>query len=144
MRRRLMAMLLAPLAACSNIKGDYPSTPIIPNAAINVADGLTIALEDLLMGGAVIGVLYYVIDPLAPNWTVTTLRLSDDRYRFDMRMKRVHMGGEGEAYQLFQSRAEDLMRGQGYSSYSIARYQEGQESNWISERVASGDIVLRR
>ncbi|QSI78756.1 MULTISPECIES: hypothetical protein [Niveibacterium] len=144
MRTPMLVLLLGALGACSSIKGDYPSTPLIPNAAINVADGLTIALEDIVAGAAVIGVAYYVIDPLAPNWTLRAVRLDEDRYRIAMRMKRFHMGGEGEAMQLFKRQAEDMVRAQGYSSYTIARYEEGQESNWISERVASGDLILRR
>ena len=142
MRRQLAALLLLPLAACSSTQGNYPASPLIANAAVNVADGLTIALEDLVAGAAVIGVLYFVVDPLAPNWTVRSMRMSEERYRLDLRMKRIQMGGAGEAYQLFQLHAEDMMRAQGYASYTIARYQEGQESNWVSERVASGDIIL--
>lgn len=144
MRALASVLLLASVSACSTISGDYPKAPLLPNASLHLWDGMAIAFEDILAGAAIIGVAYYVVDPLAPNWTVQAMRVSEDRYRFDMRMKRIHAGGEGEALQLFKRHAEDMARQQGYAAYSIARYEEGQESNWVPERVASGDIVLRR
>ncbi|MBB4011140.1 hypothetical protein [Niveibacterium umoris] len=144
MRALTPLIFAAALSGCSTISGNYPKAPLLPNASIYLWDGMAIAFEDLLAGAAVVGVVYYVIEPQAPNWSVQTVRMSEDRYRFEMRMKRFHMGGEGEAMQLFKRQAEDMMRAQGYASYTIARYDEGMESNWIAERVASGDILLKR
>ena len=58
-------------------------------------------------------------------------------------MKRVHSGGTGEARQLFQRRARELVQYGGFDGYEIREYSESLESSVIgSQRVASGVIHL--
>jgi hypothetical protein len=60
-------------------------------------------------------------------------------------MKRYYAGGAGEAQSIFQRRAKELMRLNGFDGYSVVEYQEGLDSSVIgSQRTAEGVILLIR
>ena len=91
----------------------------------------------------VIGAIYLVYDPLAPNWEIEESRLNDDTYRFSLKMKRYHTGGAGESIQIVKRRASKIQYEQGFSGYQILEYTEGIESQTIgARRMAEGTIKL--
>jgi len=61
-------------------------------------------LEGLLLGAA----LYLVVDPLSPNWQIEESRIAEDRFRIALRRKLFASGGDGEASQVFQRRADQI------------------------------------
>ena len=138
--RALLAAALVALAGCSNMD-DYvgPST-LIPAKTLDVSPSLHIPAEGIVA----LGIIYWIVDPLAPNWKVELERLSDRRYRVNLTMKRFITGGEGESAQVFRRAAEKLQHERGFAEYAILSYSEGIESKvTIAQRVASGVIELR-
>jgi hypothetical protein len=141
-RAIVLAACCLSVGACSTGQTYPHGWSLIPDVSVNVAQGSQIALADLVVGAVVLGVAYTVIDPLAPNWSLQETRLSPDTVKLELTMKRFHQGGEGEAMQVFRRRAESLVRESKAESYTIARYEEELESNWISRRFARGEIRL--
>ena len=91
----------------------------------------------------VVAAIYFVYDPLAPNWEIEESRLNDDTYRFSLKMKRYHTGGAGESIQILKRRASKIQYEQGFSGYQILEYTEGIESQTIgARRMAEGTIKL--
>ena len=91
----------------------------------------------------VIGAIYLVYDPLAPNWEIEEARLNDDTYRFSLKMKRYHTGGAGESIQILKRLASQLQYEQGFGSYQIVEYTEGIDSQTIgARRIAEGVVRL--
>lgn len=149
MKRNLIALLLAGLAGC----GSFPSNgnlgtdssgstirPLIPNQSVVLSKSLTIPAEALALGAAI----YFVVDPLSPNWQIKEARISDDRFRIALRKKRFTTGGDGEAAQIFYRRAEQIVRENGYAGYTVLEFGEGVESTLpIAQRVAQGMIQVR-
>lgn len=89
------------------------------------------------------GPAYWILDPLAPNWEIELIPMPDDHVQISMKMKRYYNGGAGEARQIFQRRARDLMRYGEFSGYEVREYSEGIDSSLIgSQRIASGIIHL--
>lgn len=142
------AIFAALLAGCShtNSAGTYPhGGALIPDTNIHLTPGYTLPLEKLMYWGGVAAIAYYVTDPLEPNWQIAEAKFPADQFRLSLHMKRYYKGGAGEARQVFQRRAETLMREGSYDGYQILEYSEGLESSVIgSQRVASGTIRLTR
>jgi len=114
---------------------------LIPNKALQISSGLSLSMENI----ALIAVLDWAVDPLAPNWQLAQAPLGADRVRISLRKKRFTTGGDGEAAQLFARRADKLAREGGYAMYSVVEYTEGIESAVpIAQRVAQGVIELKR
>ena len=138
--RALLAAALVALGGCSSMD-DYtgPST-LIPARQLNVSPSLQIPVEGLIAAG----IIYAIIDPLAPNWKVDVEPLGTRRYRVNLTMKRFITGGEGESTQVFRRAAEKLQHEGGFSEYAILSFSEGIESKvTIAQRVASGVVELR-
>lgn len=85
------------------------------------------------------------IKPLIPNWQVEESRIASDRFRISLRRKLFAGGGDGEAAQVFNRRAEQLARDHGHAGYTILEFSEGIESTLlpVAQRVSSGVIRLR-
>lgn len=134
------AVLLA-MAGCSSVDGQRSSNVIVPGRTLNVSPSLTISAEAIVAGA----LLFTIIDPLAPNWSTSALRLdSSQRFEITMRMKRFTTGGEGEAPGVFRRTADRIAREGGYGGYDILDYAEGIESTVpVAQRVARGVIQLR-
>ncbi|HET7776428.1 MAG TPA: hypothetical protein VFK74_08680 [Azospira sp.] len=137
------------LASCSNLNGlggSYPHRgPAVPSATIQLTDTIAYSLEQLLVAGAGAWLLYNIYDPLAPNWAVVEAKVAEDVYVLDLKMKRFHTGGSGEAMLVLKRRAEQLRRENGYASYRIVDYYEGIESSTPSaQRYAQGLIQMTR
>lgn len=85
--------------------------------------------------------VYLIYDPLAPNWEIEESRLSDDTYRFSLKMKRFHTGGAGESLQILKRRASQLQHEYGHATYQIVEYTEGIDSQTLgARRVAEATI----
>jgi hypothetical protein len=118
-----------------------PVSTLIPNQSLQLTRTLALSAETLVLGAA----LYWVVDPLAPNWQLEQAPLGADQMRISLRKKRFTSGGDGEAAQLFSRRAEWLVREGGYARYSVMEYTEGIESTLpLAQRVAQGVIRLIR
>jgi hypothetical protein len=127
------------LAGCSTIDEDSPST-LIPNKTLNVSSSLTIPAETLVAAG----LIYWFVDPLAPNWRVEVEALGQQRYRVAMTMKRFITGGEGEVGPVLKRAAEKLRRDTGTSEFVILELSEGIESRVpVAQRVAHAVVQLR-
>jgi hypothetical protein len=141
-----LAALLA--AGCGSISGTYPrDTPLVPAASLQITEGYTLSLEKMVQAGLVLGLAYYVVDPLAPSWDIREAQLGEDRFALSLRMKRFHAGGNGEARVIFNRRAEQLRQERGYAGYQILGYNEGMESSLpvpLGQRVSEGVIRLVR
>lgn len=139
-------LLLGPVlmfAACSNT-ATYPSNgSLIPGTQLRVSPGYTVPVEKIVYWAGAAAVVYYVVDPLAPNWEIEEAAFPKGQYRLSLRMKKFHNGGDGEARVVFNRRADELMRKGGFDGYQIVDYSEGMESAVLgAQRVAQGTIAL--
>ena len=134
------------LIACSLAVGGCstsPTSPLIPNKSLYLTATNSISMSTIVTALAVVGAIYLVYDPLAPNWEIEESRLNEDTYRFSMKMKRYHTGGSGESLQILKRRASQLQYEQGFAEYHIMEYTEGIDSHTIgARRVADGTIKL--
>ena len=133
-------------AGCSGLSGTYPRDhPVIPAASLQLSENYAVSLEKLVTYGAVAGIAYLVLDPLAPNWQIEETRLTDDRYHLSLHMKRFRTGGDGEARVIFNRRAAELAARGGCAGYAVLAYSEGMESTLpAAQRVSEGTIKLVR
>ncbi len=134
------------LVACGLAVGGCstsPTSPLIPSKSLYLTATNSISMSTIVTALAVVGAIYLVYDPLAPNWEIEESRLNDDTYRFSMKMKRYHTGGSGESLQILKRRASQLQYEQGFAEYHIMEYTEGIDSHTIgARRVAEGTIKL--
>lgn len=138
-------LLAFALAGCSSVSGTYPrSGAIIPDASVQVTARHSYSAEELIVIAGVGYLAYKILDPLAPNWSVSEAKMGNDYYAISMRMKRFYTGGAGEAEQVFKRRAEQLARQQGYSGYEIVSYSESIDSGFVPQRTGEGVIMLVR
>ncbi len=146
--RCIAAVLAAALAGCAVVSNNptaldasgNPVKTLLANKSIQVTRAVSMSVENLVLGTTV----YWLVDPLAPNWQLQQAALGGERVRIALRKKRFASGGDGEAAQLFARHAEQLAREGGYAGYSILEYTEGIESTLpLAERVAQGVIQLK-
>lgn len=128
------------LAGCSSTGSG--SSPLIPNKAIQLTANTSVSLATLATAAAVGAAIYYVYDPLAPNWEIEESQLNEDTYRLSLKMKRFHTGGAGESIQILKRRATQLQYEQGFGGYQILEYTEGIDSQTIGARRV-GEGVIR-
>lgn len=127
-------------AGCSSMDDYKGPRTLIPARTLNVSPSLHIPAEGIVAAG----VLYYIVDPLAPNWKVEVQPIGAQRYRLSLTMKRFIVGGEGEASAVFRRAAEKLQQENASPDYAVLAYQEGIESHvLIAQRVANGIVQLR-
>lgn len=124
----------------------YPQSGyVLPNASAKLTPSTTVTFEQALLAGAVGAAIYFVYDPLAPNWSIEERVVSGDTYDLSLRAKSFRIGGDGEAYQILKRRAAYLQREKGFAGYRILNYSEGIESSTpLTHRVGSGTIQLVR
>lgn len=78
-------------------------------------------------------------------WDVGIERLDGDRVRFDLRMKRLATGGEGEARDVFARHVRRLAQAEGYVAYEVLGFEERIDSSWpFAQRVAVGEVRFAR
>ncbi|MDR2838195.1 MAG: hypothetical protein LBV49_06440 [Azonexus sp.] len=124
------------LAGCGN-------SPLLPDKSVQLATNASVKLSTLINVAAAAAAIYYVYDPLAPNWEIEEQPLNDNTYRLSLKMKRFHTGGAGESLQVLKRRAGVLQETKGYQSYQIVEYSEGIDSQTLgARRVAEGVVRL--
>lgn len=128
-------------SGCSTIEGENKyHRMLIPARQLNVSPSLQIPAESLVAAG----IVFLVIDPLAPNWKVEVEPLGERRYRMALTMKRFITGGEGEAAVVAKRAAEKLRKEGGYREFELLEFAEGIESRVpIAQRVAHAVVELR-
>lgn len=85
------------------------------------------------------------LNPNAANWEVTATALPGNRYQLLLKMKRLHNGGDGEAWQIFNQYATQLSQKEDFLSYRTLNYQESINSAvFASQRTAQGIIQLEK
>lgn len=132
---------LALLAACSTPSN--PAPPLIPDKSIQLTATKALTLTDMVAAVAIPAAIYFIYDPLAPNWEIEETRVTEDTYRLSLKMKRYHTGGAGESVQVVKRRAEQLVQANGYGNYVLLEYTEGIDSQTLgARRVADGTIRL--
>lgn len=147
MRRAFACTLALVLCACgSTSERSIPSTgTVLPNATLKLSPSISIALEKVVIWGALAGAAYLVLDPLAPNWDIQETPLGDHHVHFSLKMKRYYVGGAGEARAVFARRAKELMRLNEFDDYQVVEYTESLDSSILgSQRKAEGVILLTR
>lgn len=102
--------------------------------ADSARDFTKIGTKPLVTLAALGAAAYYVVDPLAPNWEVAQTQLSETRYRIDLRLKRFHAGGQGEADLVFKRHAQALAQSYGDGAYRVLSYDQGIDSEMIGPR----------
>lgn len=139
-RRLARGILVAGFLAGCGSTGTARS-PLIADESLFVSKSLTIPAESAILGAAV----FFIVDPLAPNWQVEAQRIDEDRFRISLRRKRFSAGGDGEAAQVFQRQAEKIARDGGFAGYQVIEYTEGIESALpVAQRVSQGVIRVTR
>ncbi|RZT75604.1 hypothetical protein EV678_2788 [Azospira oryzae] len=140
------SLLLAGCARWDSVGGSYPhKSSLLPNAQIKLSETISYSLEKIVLTGAGAWILYNIYDPLAPNWEVVEAKVADNVYVLDLKMKRFHTGGSGEAMMVIKRRAEQLRRENGFASYRVVDYVEGIESSTpIAQRYAQGLVQMAR
>ena len=133
--------LFVGLGACSTPSGN--AKPLMTDKSIQLTAKTALSLTSLANGALLAAAVNFIYDPLAPNWEVEESRLSDDTYRYSLKMKRYHTGGAGESIQIVKRRASQLQLEQGFASYQLLEYTEGIDSQTLgARRVAEGTIKL--
>lgn len=130
----------------TGLSGNLPAQgPLLPDTDLNISKSLQIPLEKVVVWGLYAGAAWLILDPLAPNWEIEQASFPDRYYHLSLKMKRVYSGGAGEARVVFQQRAKELMRQNGFDAYTVVEYTEGIDSSVLgSQRVAQGVIQLTR
>jgi hypothetical protein len=147
MRRPGLLLLAVILYGCgSTTERSIPSSgTLVPNATLKVSPSISIALEKVVVWGALAGAAYLVLDPLSPNWDIEEAPLGADHVHFSLKMKRFYAGGAGEARALFNRRAKELMRLNEFDGYQVVEYSESLDSSVLgSQRKAEGVVLLTR
>lgn len=138
----VLAAALSGLAAACSTPGTGGS-PLIPDKQIKLTASTGVKLAEIATGILVLGAIHFIYDPLAPNWEIEETRLSEDTFRFALRMKRYHTGGAGESMQVLRRRAGQLQGELGYGAFQLVEYSEGIESETLgARRVAAGTVRL--
>ena len=105
----LLCSLCVFMAGCANTvkygpqvtdSSGNPLSTLIPNKALQISQSVSLTMENI----ALIAIIDWAVDPLAPNWQLAQAPLGEDRVRISLRKKRFTTGGDGEAAQLFARR----------------------------------------
>lgn len=142
----LFAATLAVTGCGSDSVKTIPSSgSLIPDYTLQVSPTSAIALEKIVVWGALAGTAYLILDPLSPNWEIEEAPLDEHYVHFSLRMKRFYAGGAGEAQAVLVRRVKELMRLNGFDGYQMVEYQEGLDSSVLgSRRTAVGVVKLIR
>jgi hypothetical protein len=139
--RIALCITLAGTAGCSGVSGISGASVLVPPDQIALSKSLVLPMESIAAGA----LLFVIIDPLAPNWTIEETRVDDSHFRFALRKKRFTTGGDGEAVQAVYRRAAQLARESGAARYRLLEFSEGIESGVpFAQRVAQGVVEIVR
>lgn len=143
MRRTFLASACGMVMLLGCAQTGTPVAPLVANKTLALTATTSISLATLASAAAIGGAIHLIYDPLAPNWEIEELQVSDDTYRFALKMKRFHTGGAGESLQILKRRVGQIQQSLGFASYQILEYSEGVDSETLgSRRVAEGLVRL--
>lgn len=129
------------LVACASTGND--SSPIVPEQSVRVFSGYQLAFEDIVQVAGAAVVAYYLIDPITPNWKIKETHLSDEHLLYDLSMKAINVGGDGEARTILLRRIRTVQQEKGFLGYTILRYEEGMDSRfWLPHRTAQAEVFF--
>jgi len=135
-------LMLSQLAAGCAFLQEHSGTAAGVVGAAGTADEMSLLTPEYAAGALI---AYAIYDPFAPTWNIRVQRIDPVRVRFELRMKALHTGGEGEARQVFLRHARQLVEAEGFAGFDVVNYEEGVESTRpFARRVASGEIRLAR
>ncbi|MDD2883463.1 MAG: hypothetical protein PHT48_00295 [Dechloromonas sp.] len=143
MRYALLATVcgMTMLAGCAQT--GTAVTPLVADKTLALTATTSISLATLASAAAIGGAVHLIYDPLAPNWEIEEVQVSEDTYHFALKMKRYHTGGGGESLQILKRRVGQIQREQGFTGYQILEYSEGIDSQTLgSRRMAEGVVRL--
>lgn len=141
--KRLIGALICAVAVVGCSTPGTNGSPLVPNKEFKLTSNTSVSLAQLATGALVLGAIHLVYDPLAPNWDIEETRLSEDTFRFSLKMKRYHTGGAGESMQALRRRAVQLQGELGFGAYQLVDYSEGIDSQTLgARRVAEGTVRL--
>jgi hypothetical protein len=116
---------------------------LLPEGTAHLTPTYAVSYADLILVSGLVVLVYYVVDPFAPDWDILEKRFPDGRVQYSLRMKNVHVGGEGEARQVLVRRAAELAREQGKTGYEIRSYSESIDSRiFFPRRTAEAEVYL--
>ncbi|MBD5805153.1 hypothetical protein AZOA_46010 [Azoarcus sp. Aa7] len=139
--RVALCLIVPAFAGCALLQDHGTKVAAGVGAAITASE--LDLFEPEFIGGALIA--YAIYDPLAPTWDISVTRLDEERVRFDLRMKRLVTGGEGEARQVFVRNAREIAESKGFAGFDVMRFEEGIDSTRpFACRVASGEVRYLR
>jgi hypothetical protein len=137
--RGLALVVAGLLAGCDTLRA-------VPSSAVGAVSIGVLADNAGYTGAeyfAVVGLTYALYDPWAPNWDLDVTTLDETRVRFEMRLRALHTGGEGEARQVLARNARRLARERGFAGFDVTSFEEGVESTRpFARRVASAEVRL--
>lgn len=137
-----LCAVLAATAGCDTLR-QVPLAPAVGAVSAGVMADEAGYLETEYLGA--LGVAYALYDPWAPNWELDVSRVDETRLRFEMRLRSIISGGEGEARRVLARNARRLAQEGGFSGYEVIWFEEGVESTRpIARRVASAEVRLIR
>jgi len=140
-RLAMLAVALPLATGCAFVQEHSGTAAGVVGVAVT-ADEMTLFKPEYVAGALI---AYAIYDPIAPTWNIRVQRVDEERVRFELRMKALHTGGEGEARQVFLRNARQLAEAEGLAGFDVIRYEEGVESTRpFARRVASGEIRLAR
>jgi hypothetical protein len=137
--RALLVGAVLAVCGCSSMDDYTGPNTLIPARTLDVSPSLHIPAEGIVAAG----IVWFIVDPLAPNWKVEVTSLGQRRYALELTMKRFITGGEGESTAVVRRTAEKLRKEGGFSQYAILELSEGIESRVpIAQRVAHAVIEV--
>jgi hypothetical protein len=132
--------LTASVETLAGAAGTAATGLILPSLRSSIGESATGAGLAAAVAGSL---LYFLYDPLAPNWTIREQALDDETYHLSLRAKNFRVGGDGEPMRIIKRRALQLQREKGYAGYRLDDYSEGIESATpFTYRVSEGTIQL--
>lgn len=128
----------------SNVAYSYEELAAAPVAAWSLKGIFDKTLDQLPLFQQPL-ILYFVYQPLAPNWSLEEAKLDDQTYYVRLQAKRFRTGGDGEAMLVLKRRAVQLQYERGFAGYRILDYSEGIESYALAaQRYSHGIVQLVR
>jgi hypothetical protein len=124
---------------------DHPefNGTFLPEGSFHLSSAYSVTYADAMLVAGALVLIYYVVDPRAPNWEIVEKRWPDGRLQYSLSMKNFHTGGDGEARQVLARRAAEYAREAGMAGYEIRTYSESIDSRlWLPRRTAEAVVAM--
>lgn len=143
----LLPKPVALLCLCAALLACQPMQVLEENRAPVAATigGIGLAADSLFKPQLLMGALFAwsLYDPAAPNWEIRAIPIDETSVRFELELRTLITGGEGEARTVFMRSARRFARDGGFAGFYIRRFEEGIGSTRpFAKRYAEGEILL--